>query len=99
VQALRGTNQVLYFSNQLIGRAREQLAKLGLGIKPVAHGTYTVLGHKPVARGGIRGSLSPQELDGIDAHLVNNAGKVFKLRGATHVHEHEDQGLLRNLAG
>jgi len=72
------------------------LAKLGLGIKPVAHGTYTVLGTNLWLEVAIRREPKPQELDGIDdAHLVNNAGKVFKLRGAL-TSRTEDQGLLRN---
>lgn len=94
VQAFRGTNHVVYFSNQLMGGARERLAKLGLGIKPVAHGTFTAMGTNLWVAVVYAGNLSPQELDGIEAQLVNNAGKVFKLYQAVHSREPNTKDYL-----
>jgi hypothetical protein len=36
---------------------------------------------------GYAGSLSPQEFDAIEARLVNNSGKVFKLYQGIHSRE------------
>jgi len=79
VSVLRGTNHVLYFNNQIVGMAKERLAKLGFPVKPIQHGTFTAIGTNLWVTVIYSGNLSPQQLGGIEAQLVSSSGKVFKL--------------------
>jgi hypothetical protein len=79
VSVLRGTNRVAYISNQLVGRAKERLAKLGFPVKPIEHATFTALGTNLWVSVVYSGSFNPQELRGIEAQLVSSSGKIFKL--------------------
>jgi hypothetical protein len=79
VSILRGTNRVAYFSNQLVGRAKQRLAKLGFPVKPIEHATFTALGSNLWVSVVYSGSFSPQELGGIEAQLVSSSGKILKL--------------------
>jgi hypothetical protein len=75
----RGTNRVVYFSNQLVGLAKERLAKLGFLVKPIEHGTFTAIGTNLWVSVVYSGSFSPQELGGVEAQLVSSSGRIFKL--------------------
>jgi hypothetical protein len=79
VSVFRGTNRVVYFSNQLLGLAKERLAKLGFPVKPITHGIFTAVGTNLWVSVVYGGSLSPQELGGVEAQLVSSSGRIFKL--------------------
>jgi hypothetical protein len=79
VSVFRGTNRVVYFSTQLLGLAKERLAKLGFPVKPITHGTFTAVGTNLWVAVVYGGSLGPQELGGVEAQLVSSSGRTFKL--------------------
>jgi hypothetical protein len=79
VSVLRGTNRVAYISNELVGRAKERLAKLGFPVKPIEHATFTAFRTNFWVSVVYSGSFTPQELGGIEAQLVSSSGKTFKL--------------------
>jgi len=95
VMLIRGaTNRVVYHGDQLVGRARERLAKLRLPVKPMVHATVTAFGTNMLVVAVYGGSFSPQELGSIEAQLVSSSGQIFKLDQGGHSPAQNTNGCL-----
>jgi len=85
VTASRGTNQTIYVGNQLTGRVRENLRKLGLGGNPPQKVSITLRDRAYVSISVVyAGDLTRQQLEAVDADLVDSTGKVIRLNEGFH---------------
>ena len=80
VTASRGTNQPLYFENQVVGRVKDGLRKIGLGGRPTKMVRITLRDNTSIAFAVVySGDFTPQELQTIAAELEDSNGKVTRL--------------------
>lgn len=80
VVVTKGTNQAVYFGNQLKGRVQETLSRLRLGIQRPVKCTFGVHNSKNMWIVVVfNGNYTGQELTGIKAELATSAGRVVRL--------------------
>ena len=77
----RGTNQAVYLGNELGGRIRDGLIKVGLRLKPPMKVMFIVGADDPSTFISVvyNGKLKQEELEAVQAEVVNGDGKVFGL--------------------